>query len=168
MNNIAKVQTSNIVDHDDETIQDSDAAHDRKCTLRLPGHCDNPQPERPVTIDRNGQFHSLSSEEREHPDCVEYQAVRLLSYVVPTYIIVWQFFGCVAIGAYMACNERVAATANAVNPWYVSRHLHRHYSDDFGQVGRCILCRCWVQQCRNVVVGLECGKSVPDILIISY
>jgi hypothetical protein len=65
----------------------------------------------------------LLSEEREYLDCIEYQAVRLLSYVVPTYLIAWQLFGCVTIGAYMACNERVAAAANAVNPWHVSRHL---------------------------------------------
>jgi hypothetical protein len=118
---IPKAQSSFIGDHNNGKLHDSDAADDNRSICKALRRCVNPQIERPGTIDRNAQFHSLSSQEREHLDCVEYQAVRLLSYVVPAYIIAWQFFGCIAIGAYMACDERGAAAANAVNLWFVSR-----------------------------------------------
>jgi len=115
----AQAQLSNSCDHDDTTLQGSDAAHDPRCICRALRHRDTQHLERRGTIDRNAQFYSLSSEEREHLRCVEYQAVRLLSYVVPIYIIAWQLFGCVAIGAYIGLHGRSAAAANAVNPWCV-------------------------------------------------
>ena len=106
-------------EHDNATLRGSDGAQDVRCNsfLRVPN---TRQFERRGTVDRNGQFHSLSSEEREHLRCVEYQAVRLLSYVVPMYIIVWQVLGCLAIGVYVSYRRPDAAETYSVKPWFVA------------------------------------------------
>ena len=45
--------------------------------------------------------------------CVEYRAVRFLSYFIPLYIGFWQLSGCLVLGAYLASNQIEP------NPWYV-------------------------------------------------
>ena len=45
--------------------------------------------------------------------CVEYRAVRFLSYFIPLYIGFWQVSGCLVLGAYLASNQIEP------NPWYV-------------------------------------------------
>lgn len=105
----------------DDLFPGSDAAHDPKCICETSEQHHIKHDERRGTIDRNAQFHSLSSEEREHLRCIEYQAVRLLSYVVPIYIVTWQILGCITIGTWMAVHGRAAAAANSVTPWYVSQ-----------------------------------------------
>jgi predicted aminopeptidase len=67
--------------------------------------------------DRNGQFRGLSTEEKERVRCIEYQAVKLLAYIVPAYFIFFQLFGCLALGGYMAYNKAEVAIANSQNPW---------------------------------------------------
>ncbi len=82
--------------------------------------CNNPQHNHLLmhgTVNRNAQFHGLSPEEREHVRCVEYHAVRLLSYLVPAYYVVLQVLGCLAIGAYMSCDKASVALENGLNPW---------------------------------------------------
>jgi hypothetical protein len=113
------MQRQSARDHDEVTLRGSDGPHDPKCICRSTQHRGAQHLKRRGTVDRNAQFHSLSSEEREHLRCVEYQAVRLLSYVVPTYIVAWQLFGCVALGTFMSLKEQSAAAADAVKPWCV-------------------------------------------------
>ncbi|RYP85786.1 hypothetical protein DL769_000894 [Monosporascus sp. CRB-8-3] len=69
-------------------------------------------------VGRNAQFHSLTSEERETLGGTEYRALKLLSVLVPLYSILWQFLGCIALGAWIANREPGPAEANAINPWW--------------------------------------------------
>ncbi len=73
------------------------------------------------TSDGHAQFHGLSRQEREHVGCIEYQALRFLSYLVPSYYIAWQFFGFIGLGAYISHKKTDATGINAVNPWYFLR-----------------------------------------------
>lgn len=68
-------------------------------------------------IGRNSQFSSLSLAERERIGGVEYQALTLLSVIVPLYFILWQLLGCLGVGAYVASKRAAAALANSENPW---------------------------------------------------
>jgi uncharacterized membrane protein YgcG len=71
------------------------------------------------TTGRNAQFFNLSRAQREHLGGVEYRAISLLAWVVPAYFVLWQFLGCVGLGAYMANNKAATAEENGINPWYV-------------------------------------------------
>lgn len=110
--------TQSTHSHDNDTQRGSDLAHDLRCPCFLQLH-ETQHLERGANVDRNAQFHSLSSEQREHLRCVEYQAVRLLSYVVPIYIIAWQLFGCIALGTYVHFKHASDAANNAIKPWFV-------------------------------------------------
>lgn len=70
------------------------------------------------TTGRNAQFFGLSKAEREHLGGVEYSAITLLSFIVPVYFFLWQFLGCISLGAYMAANKRTTAEQNGIRPWY--------------------------------------------------
>ncbi|RAR09720.1 TrkH-domain-containing protein [Stemphylium lycopersici] len=74
-------------------------------------------------IGRNGQFFNLSSDQREYLGGVEYRALKFLSMFVPTYFLLWQFFGAIALGAYMSVYEREACAVNAQNPWWAGIFL---------------------------------------------
>jgi potassium uptake Trk family protein len=74
-------------------------------------------------IGRNGQFFNLSSDQREYLGGVEYRALKFLSMFVPAYFILWQFFGGIALGAYMSVYEREACAVNAQNPWWAGIFL---------------------------------------------
>ncbi|KAI0402882.1 TrkH-domain-containing protein [Xylaria palmicola] len=69
-------------------------------------------------VGRNAQFHGLTSEEREKLGGTEYRALRLLSIVVPVYFVSWQFFGSVALGAWIANNQPQPALDNSISPWW--------------------------------------------------
>ena len=69
-------------------------------------------------VGRNGQFHDLTSEERESLGGTEYRALKLLSVLVPLYCVLWQFLGSVSLGAWIALNQPGPARANAINPWW--------------------------------------------------
>ncbi|RSM10102.1 hypothetical protein CEP52_003799 [Fusarium oligoseptatum] len=45
------------------------------------------------SFSRNGQFHSLTSEERENLGGCEYRALKALAVLVPLYFFLWQFLG---------------------------------------------------------------------------
>ncbi|CAD6506033.1 BgTH12-06965 [Blumeria graminis f. sp. triticale] len=83
----------------------------------------NRQQYKPTHIDRNSQFHSLSIEERKRVRCVEYQAVKLLGYIVPAYYIIWQVIGCLALGLYISANKPSIATDIHTHPWWVAIYL---------------------------------------------
>lgn len=70
-------------------------------------------------VSRNSQFHHLSEEEREHLGGYEYRAVRFLAWLVPLYFFLWQLFGCLGLGAYVANNRADTARKNGLNPWWV-------------------------------------------------
>ena len=69
-------------------------------------------------IGRNSQFSSLTLAERERLGGVEYRAVTVLAVIVPLYFVLWQVFGCIGLGAYVARNRSAATEVNAENPWY--------------------------------------------------
>jgi hypothetical protein len=73
----------------------------------------------PEVVDRNAQFYGLSNKQREHVRCVEYRAIRWLSYLIPGYIVFWQVSGCLALGSYLSSNQISAARANEPNSWQV-------------------------------------------------
>ncbi|KAL2678416.1 hypothetical protein Neosp_009162 [[Neocosmospora] mangrovei] len=68
---------------------------------------------------RNGQFHSLTSEERENLGGCEYRALKALAVLVPLYFFLWQFLGCVALGAWINNYKPDTAKANGINPWWL-------------------------------------------------
>lgn len=70
-------------------------------------------------VDRNAQFHGLSLEEREFVHCVEYKAVKLLGYMVIAYYIIWQFLGCLVLGAYLSFKHAEAISNIGFNPWWL-------------------------------------------------
>ncbi|KAI0190800.1 TrkH-domain-containing protein [Astrocystis sublimbata] len=69
-------------------------------------------------VGRNAQFHGLTIEERERLGGTEYQALRLLSVIVPVYFVSWQVLGSVALGAWIANNQPQPALDNAISPWW--------------------------------------------------
>ncbi|KAL7620596.1 hypothetical protein AAE478_009591 [Parahypoxylon ruwenzoriense] len=69
-------------------------------------------------VGRNGQFYGLTSEEREELGGTEYRALKLLSIAVPLYSFLWQFFGCISLGAWIANNQPQPALDNAISPWW--------------------------------------------------
>jgi hypothetical protein len=75
-------------------------------------------------IARNSQFHHLTTEEREKLGGYEYRAIQFLAWIVPVYFVLFQFFGCIGIGAYVAINKPSVAERNGINPWSVPLPLH--------------------------------------------
>ncbi|KAE8446307.1 hypothetical protein EG329_012054 [Mollisiaceae sp. DMI_Dod_QoI] len=71
------------------------------------------------TTGRNAQFFGLTRAEREHLGGVEYRAITLLAWIVPIYFVLWQLFGSVGLGWYMANNKRNVAEENGINPWWL-------------------------------------------------
>ncbi|OCL14097.1 TrkH-domain-containing protein [Glonium stellatum] len=70
-------------------------------------------------ISRNSQFHHLSSAEREQLGGCEYRAIQFLAWVVPIYFFLWQFLGCLGLGAYVANERPNSSRENGLNPWWV-------------------------------------------------
>ena len=70
-----------------------------------------------ASVGRNSQFSNLTLAERERLGGVEYRAVTVLAVIVPLYFVLWQLFGCIGLGAYIATNRASATAVNAENPW---------------------------------------------------
>ncbi|KAK4124236.1 TrkH-domain-containing protein [Parathielavia appendiculata] len=68
---------------------------------------------------RNAQFHGLTTEERERLGGCEYQALRVLSLIVPLYFVLWQLLGCLALGAWISNNQPEPPLKNGINPWWL-------------------------------------------------
>jgi hypothetical protein len=66
-------------------------------------------------IGRNSQFHNLTEKERRKLGGIEYDAIRLLSYVVPIYFVLWQLLGALGVGAWFQIN---AADLTLQNGWH--------------------------------------------------
>ncbi|KAG6001524.1 hypothetical protein E4U21_004115 [Claviceps maximensis] len=71
------------------------------------------------TVDRHGRFLNLSPEEQKHVTRLEYNALGLLSVLVPLYFTLWQLLGCVGLAACIAHNRPGLALANGINPWWL-------------------------------------------------
>ncbi|KAL0766852.1 hypothetical protein CaCOL14_010423 [Colletotrichum acutatum] len=68
---------------------------------------------------RHGQFHDLSSDERDHLGGCEYRALKVLAMLVPTYFFLWQVLASLALGAWMNNYMPDTARANGINPWWL-------------------------------------------------
>lgn len=68
---------------------------------------------------RNAQFHDLTSEERDRLGGCEYQALRVLSVIVPLYFVLWQLLGCLALGAWINNNQPETPLRNGINSWWL-------------------------------------------------
>ncbi|KAJ9150442.1 Cation transporter [Pleurostoma richardsiae] len=71
------------------------------------------------TVGRNGQFHGLTTEEREQLGGYEYRALKVLAVIVSLYFFAWQFLGCVSLGAWMATYQPDTARQNGINSWWL-------------------------------------------------
>ncbi|KAI1614929.1 cation transport protein-domain-containing protein [Exophiala viscosa] len=69
-------------------------------------------------LGRNSQFHGLSEKERKKLGGIEYDAICLLSWVVPLYFILFQLFGALGVGAWMQVNRPGMARRNGENPFW--------------------------------------------------
>ena len=63
-------------------------------------------------LGRNSQFHGLSDKERKKLGGIEYDAICLLSWVVPLYFFLFQLFGALGLGAWMQVNRPGMARRN--------------------------------------------------------
>lgn len=63
-------------------------------------------------VGRNSQFHHLSEKERKQLGGIEYDALCLLSWLVPTYFILWQLLGVLGVGAWFYVNLADTTRAN--------------------------------------------------------
>ncbi|KAK0669131.1 cation transport protein-domain-containing protein [Cercophora samala] len=68
---------------------------------------------------RNAQFHDLTREEREHLGGCEYRALKVLALLVPVYFFLWQFLGCIALGAWINNYQAEPPLRNGINPWWL-------------------------------------------------
>lgn len=69
-------------------------------------------------VGRNSQFHGLSEKERRALGGLEYDALCLLSYLVPAYFLLFQLAGAVALGAWMQINRPGLALENGLSPFW--------------------------------------------------
>ena len=64
------------------------------------------------SVGRNSQFHHLSARERRALGGMEYDAICVLSWVVPLYFILFQLLGAIAMGAWLHINRPDVALRN--------------------------------------------------------
>lgn len=69
-------------------------------------------------ISRNSQFHGLSAAEREELGGVEYQAVSLLSWIVPLYFALFLFLGIIGVGSWLQANHPNVTRVNGLDPFW--------------------------------------------------
>ncbi|KAH8698639.1 putative potassium transporter [Talaromyces proteolyticus] len=69
-------------------------------------------------ISRNSQFYGLTPAERDRLGGVEYKAISFLSIVVPLYFVLFNIFGLVGIGAWIAVNKPDVARVNGLDPFW--------------------------------------------------
>ncbi|KAF7502750.1 hypothetical protein GJ744_005189 [Endocarpon pusillum] len=69
-------------------------------------------------IGRNSQFHGLSEKDRRKLGGLEYDALVLLSYLVPTYFFLFQLAGAIGMGAWMQSNQPDVALENGLDPFW--------------------------------------------------
>jgi hypothetical protein len=69
-------------------------------------------------IGRNSQFHNLSEAERRKLGGIEYDAVCLLSWLVPAYFVLLQLLGALGVGAWITANRPSLARTNGLDPFW--------------------------------------------------
>ncbi|KAH8169082.1 cation transport protein [Sarocladium implicatum] len=74
-------------------------------------------------VSHNGQFHGLSSEEREQIGGCEYRALKILALTVPMYFVLWQLFGALALGAWMSVYAKDRSAKVHAHPWWAGIFL---------------------------------------------
>lgn len=67
--------------------------------------------------DGEGELGRISRKEKRIVGGIEYKAVRLLSYVVPAYFVLWQIVGMICLGAYISQQLSSIAKENEINSW---------------------------------------------------
>lgn len=72
---------------------------------------------------RNSQFHNLTEEERRKLGGIEYDALCILSWLVPAYFVLFQLFGAIGCGAWMQVNRPSLAYSNGK---FVADRLFQH------------------------------------------
>ncbi|EME46044.1 hypothetical protein DOTSEDRAFT_70137 [Dothistroma septosporum NZE10] len=70
-------------------------------------------------IGRNSQMYGLTEKEREQLGGYEYRAVKVLSWLVPTYLLLMQLLGALGCATWVAYNRPDAPLKNGLNPWWV-------------------------------------------------
>jgi hypothetical protein len=69
--------------------------------------------------DRNSQFYGLTRKERDDLGAVEYEALRLLWYLVPVYLAFFLLSGTLILDTYVASTRPQPAIADGASPWYI-------------------------------------------------
>ncbi|OCT44329.1 putative potassium transporter [Cladophialophora carrionii] len=69
-------------------------------------------------LGRNSQFHHLSEKERRKLGGIEYDAICLLSWLVPVYFALFQLFGVLGVGAWITANRPHISSTNGLNPFW--------------------------------------------------
>jgi len=60
----------------------------------------------------------LTNAEREELGGDEYKAVRLLSWLVPLYLVLWQLLSSISCGWWVAAHRAYLTRANGIGPWW--------------------------------------------------
>ncbi|EXJ68663.1 uncharacterized protein A1O5_08457 [Cladophialophora psammophila CBS 110553] len=69
-------------------------------------------------LGRNSQFHHLSERERKMLGGIEYDAISLLSWLVPTYFVLFQLLGAIGVGAWITANRPNMTRRNGLDPFW--------------------------------------------------
>ncbi|KAG9770445.1 TrkH-domain-containing protein, partial [Aureobasidium melanogenum] len=69
-------------------------------------------------LGRNSQFHHLSDKERKKLGGIEYDAICLLSWVVPVYFVLFQLLGALGVGAWIKVNRPGMSLKNGLDPFW--------------------------------------------------
>lgn len=69
-------------------------------------------------VGRNSQFHNLTEEERKELGGIEYDALCILSWIVPAYFVLFQLIGAVGCGAWLQINRPDITRTNGLNPFW--------------------------------------------------
>ncbi|KAK6338880.1 hypothetical protein TWF696_009685 [Orbilia brochopaga] len=73
-----------------------------------------------ATLDRRAVHRrDLDQKQRFELGGIEYRAIYLLSWLVPSYFILWQLLPGIAVGAWIATYRSSVTLANGLNPWWV-------------------------------------------------
>ena len=118
-------------------------------------------------IGRNSQFHNLTVEERRKLGGIEYDAICLLSWIIPIYFVLWQLLGALGLGAWLQINRPDTALSNGMWSCDISCKAP---CTDLGRVesilDRCLLRHQCLQQLGHGIAGCQHG-GVADQLLLS-
>lgn len=99
-------------------------------------------------VGRNSQIHHLTEGERRELGGIEYDALCLLSWVVPVYFVLFQLMGAIGCGAWMSINSPDVARKNGkITLNIILRELILSRTESF--LDWCFLCSFCVQQFRH-------------------